>query len=292
MSDNEYLSRNSELAIIVGEGRARYSRAPYTVLFVSENGTSEKTFKTKKNARAILEHSGFVHCTGIILEEKKSILTGDDIVVIATFNSSNIKTANMIQIWIMVRKVSPVIAHSTGCDIAVCGNCPHRENGTCYVALFQGPRAVWQAYADGKYARFNGNFSVFSGRKVRFGAYGDPSLISPDIVFGIMESCAGWTGYTHQWSQGFASVFSKVFMASTDNPVQVKIANEQGWSTFMALPQSTTKKDMPFSCSICPAALSEKVHCLGCGKCNGSQSRLRNVVIPVHGKGEKAYSFA
>ena len=56
--------------------------------------------------------------------------------------SDNRKTGDMIQIWILVRSVSPTEAIRTGLDRLICGSCVHRgheENGrhgverTCYV---------------------------------------------------------------------------------------------------------------------------------------------------------------
>jgi len=79
----------------------------------------------------------------LVLWEGVSPITGQEIVVLATWWSSNAKTGNMIQISILVKDMSPVIANKNGCDESVCGNCIHRLNGTCYVAIFHGPRAAW-----------------------------------------------------------------------------------------------------------------------------------------------------
>jgi hypothetical protein len=103
-----------------------------------------------------------------------------DVVVIATLESENRKTGNMIQIWILCANVSPVEGVKTGLDSIVCGDCKHRGNGfsdrACYVNVGQGPNAVYRAFAKGSYPYLPKTryAEVFCGRTVRFGAYGDP----------------------------------------------------------------------------------------------------------------------
>src|SRR6516162_11175111 len=97
-------------------------------------------------------------------------------VVIATLETDNPKTGNMIQIWILPAEVSPTAAVKTGHDDIVCFDCKHRGDGngknrTCYVKVFQAPLAVWSAWKRGKYPELDMRDYrfVFAGRKVRFG---------------------------------------------------------------------------------------------------------------------------
>src|SRR5258708_7521810 len=103
---------------------------------------------------------------GFILHETK------DFVVIATTKSLNVKTGNMVQIWILNRDASPVASVFNGSDANVCFDCPHRgENGkgrTCYVNVAQGPNAVWRSYRNGNYPYLpiEQYPAVFSGRTI------------------------------------------------------------------------------------------------------------------------------
>jgi len=50
----------------------------------------------------------------------------DDIVSIATFNSSNPKTGDEVQTWIIYKHEPPHVAIDTGKDSIICGDCKHR----------------------------------------------------------------------------------------------------------------------------------------------------------------------
>ena len=57
---------------------------------------------------------------GFIFDQTK------DIVSIATFNSSNRKTGDEVQTWILFKHEPPHIAIDTGKDSIICGDCKHR----------------------------------------------------------------------------------------------------------------------------------------------------------------------
>jgi hypothetical protein len=288
MAHDEFFVKDNEIAIL----RANRIDKRYQTDFFLADGTSYHTYTKRKNgARNELARKGFGHVTGFVLERKRSVLTGQDIVIVVTMNSANKKTGNMAQIWILVVDKSPTQAHKSGCDESVCGDCQHRLNDTCYVTLHHGPGAVWRQFTFGKYPDFNGNFAVFRGRQVRFGAYGDPSLISKSIVEKICLFADSWTGYTHQWAKGFAQGLEKYFMASTDNPQEQVIANKNSWSTFMAIPEDFRIKDLLVKASFCPAGLDDSIHCIDCKKCNGASDRIRNKLIVAHGRKAHNYAF-
>ena len=195
-----------------------------------------------------------------------------DVVVIATgfaSGSANSKTADMIQIWLLNRHMNPVAARKVGADDTVCFDCPHR-NGTCYVNL--------------GYKHWAGDTSIFEGRKVRFGAYGDPVILSTDMIEEIANASSGWTGYTHQWRKHTA--YKQWLMASVDSEAEAREAQADGWRTFRITPTSQKFKNE----IVCPSSeeAGRKTTCDQCLLCNGSASKsTRNITIAAHGVGKK-----
>jgi hypothetical protein len=227
---------------------------------------------------------------GVVLWRGPSAIDGKEIVVLASFSSINGKTGPMVQITIVLVDISPTVAVKQNCDASICGDCPHRINRTCYVKVFHGPRSSWQAFANGRYATFNGDYTIFDGYKVRFGAYGDPALLPIDIVRNITEHCAGWTGYTHQWDN-VGSEYRMFFQASCDSLDDKERAKAMGWGTFTVTPMQYDVRTMG-KVTICPAALSDNIQCIDCGKCNGATKFAMQIVIPAHGRGAKKIQWA
>src|SRR4051812_20933218 len=82
--------------------------------------------------------------SGVVLYAGPSMLDGKPIVAIANRiedDSTNGKTGNMVQTWIMRSDMKPTDAVKSGEDSSVCGDCPHRpaNDGSCYVLTFQAP---------------------------------------------------------------------------------------------------------------------------------------------------------
>ena len=96
---------------------------------------------------------------GYILQRGVSPIDGKPFVVIMTMSTSNRKTGDMIQVWILRDDVNPVAAVATGDDITICGDCPHRKqsDGTrsCYVNVGQAPNSIWKAYKRGSYGKLS-----------------------------------------------------------------------------------------------------------------------------------------
>ena len=69
----------------------------------------------------------------MIIYQGPSLIDGKPIIAIATLNSRNGKTGEMIQTWIMRSDIEPHKAIKTGEDSSVCGDCPHRpeNDGSC-----------------------------------------------------------------------------------------------------------------------------------------------------------------
>jgi hypothetical protein len=200
--------------------------------------------------------------------------------------SDNRKTGDMIQIWILVRSVSPTEAIRTGLDRLICGNCMHRGHEvdgrfgverTCYVNPGQAPQGIWKAWRAGNYAPLR-SLEVFTGRKVRFGAYGDPTWIPLSLALAIAGASSGWTGYTHQWRKPSLQAWRKLLMASVDSIAELVIARSLGWSTFRVGSEASVGE------SLCA---SERVGtpCIDCLLCAGARGGLESVHIPPHGTG-------
>jgi len=129
------------------------------------------------------------------------LFENDRIIVIATGlarGSKNAKTGAMIQTWILYRGANPVQAIKTGADMHICGDCPlrgdHGKERACYVRVGNAPLAVWRAYFRGNYPKLELSqlADTFRGRFVRFGSYGEPTLIPLPIIREIASVARGW----------------------------------------------------------------------------------------------------
>ena len=138
---------------------------------------------------------------------------------------------------------------------------------------------------------------TLKGRKIRWGAYGDPAMISPSLVALLNEHAAGHTGYTHQWSQPWAQWCKGVFQASCDSFAQYLDASAHGWKTFAVV----AKGKQSFSGKLCPATADNKtdifieltvLECITCSLCDGASNDYMSLTIFVedaHGSGAYPY---
>lgn len=243
---------------------------------------------------------------GLVLYKGPSKLTGDNIVVILTLNSSNRKTGNMAQTWILNQDVSPVEALKTQQDKAVCGSCPLRQSigGACYVNVGQAPLSVWKSWRKGLYVDISGSlnseFSVSDAlsvllrhKKVRFGAYGDPAA-APTYIWSVLAKYArGYTGYTHQLNhKSFDHALLEFCMISIDTLPQVKKLDAIRETNFNLLKSRTFRvitKDAPLIHNeiLCPS--SEGMECRDCLLCDGAGEQP-NIAIEVHGRGSNKHN--
>ena len=98
---------------------------------------------------------------GFVVWEGESRLDGSPVVLIVTGfkrKSSNRKTGEMLQSYILRRDVDPLETIRLGLDGGICGECRHRSragggDGSCYVNVGQGPRAVYSCYERGGSSR-------------------------------------------------------------------------------------------------------------------------------------------
>lgn len=198
--------------------------------------------------------------------------------------SKNIKTGDMIQVWILRKDMDPVTANHTNKDRVICGDCPLRGNHgtgrTCYVTLAQAPLAIWKAWKAGNYPQLT-DYSVFSGRSIRFGAYGDPTFIPHDIVREICRFADSWTGYTHQWRNPAFRGYRQFLMASVEDGWGLDDAHRNGWRTFRVVSDAALHTDREIVC----VNESRGVKCSDCGLCAGVSAKAKSIAITVHGNG-------
>lgn len=241
---------------------------------------------------------------GMIIWEGASAIDGAPIRLIATglkSASSNEKTGDLIQTWIMRADMTPQAAVDSGADESICGACPHRGdivngknvNRSCYVTIFQAPRNIHQTAENGKYPRVTlaEARAIFAGRNVRLGAYGDPAAVPFDVWAEILAESARGTGYTHQW-QKCDTRFAQYCMASADSAQEAEQARAMGYRTFrVGTAAERMVKGVEF---LCPASKEAgfKTNCAACLACGGLSSPNRaSVFIPAHGAAGKVKAF-
>lgn len=229
---------------------------------------------------------------GYVVWEGPSPVTGEPIVCVVTgvdTPTTNRKTGDMLQVYILLRDTPPVQAVKDGADAGICGECPFRAGQGCYVNVGQGPRAVWQAYKDGKYPEMRGwEFALLytPGRKVRLGAYGDPGMLPVWLIADLVSMCDGYTGYTHMWStldHGYAAFL----MASTETDATYAWAKSRGWRAFHVVAPGADLPDGKFM-ECANTRDRNPLECADCLACGGLRefsvsSTAPDVWIDAHG---------
>lgn len=211
-----------------------------------------------------------------------------DIVAIATRNSTNRKTGRSVQIWLLDATMHPVESRRSGHDADnQCNGCPFASNNGCYVNA-NPLGAIWRAYQRGSYEYLQMGtrewYDFFSVPFVRFGAYGNPSHLPLEMVYDISRLATRITGYFHDWNSmpaGLAKSYGKFFMASCE-PENVEYARNLGLRTFTI---SNERIGNDIEC----LADSKGLTCAECGLCDGNRRRnsLPSVWINPHGYQKK-----
>jgi len=228
-----------------------------------------------------------------IAYEGPSLIDGQNIVVLVQTGSSNRKTGDMVQTYILHADIDPITASRTGQDSAICGNCPHRgeshdgdkgqaKNRTCYVTLAHGPLGKYKAYKRGAYERVQGHKAIAAlgfGRMVRLGTYGDPAAVPNYIWESLISRAQGHTAYTH----GAINPLPESIMTSADSKAQAQDAWNRGERTFRVM---ADKADLIASREVlCPASeeAGKRVTCEACKLCGGASVKGKSVAIVAHG---------
>tara|TARA_R110000803_G_scaffold191759_1_gene254455 strand:- start:682 stop:1392 length:711 start_codon:yes stop_codon:yes gene_type:complete len=115
---------------------------------------------------------------------------------------------------------------------------------------------------------------------VRFGTYGEPSLMPLSIIKSMTESASSWTGYTHQHDKEFAQGYKDYFMASTHTEEESDNRSADGWRSFIALDNGSDADAIS-----CPASAEAGFvsNCAKCSLCSGAKGKgKKNVKILLH----------
>ena len=229
---------------------------------------------------------------GYVIYRGPSAIDGSPIVAIvcALKKSRNVKTGHMVQTYILRADMHPLEAVRSGADVAICGSCVHRGDGTgkgrsCYVTLAHGPSHVWRSLLRGVYADASPDdvAEVVAGRMVRLGTYGDPAAVPVDVWQRLVAKAAGWTGYTHQW-RALGAGWARLVMASADTLADRFLARDLGFRTFRVGAEKTAGE------VVCPASkeAGKKAVCADCRACMGMAAKARaDIVIAPHGTGAR-----
>lgn len=227
---------------------------------------------------------------GVVVARGISPLDGKPYVAVLTFKSDNSKTGNMCQVFIIRPDLHPSEAIATGEDYSICGDCPHRRRWdatleryvrSCYVDVGKSVASVWRAFQRGSYPDYDPALHAryLRGRRIRWGSYGDPAILSEPVVRDLTAIADGHTGYTHQWRHDWAQWARGFFQASCDSFADYLDASDAGWRTFAVVPQGAT----PYSGKLCPAtAENSQAQCLTCRLCDGAK---QDIFVEAHGVG-------
>ena len=230
---------------------------------------------------------------GMILWQGASRIDGAPIVAIVvglSSDSTNSKTGAMLQTYILRADMEPTEAIKSGNDASICGDCPHRGDGTgkartCYVNVGQGALAVYRAFQRGKYPMATAEQSAAAGnaRVVRLGTYGDPAAVPVSVWETLTSRAVAHTGYTHAW-RGIGAGYAHLLMASADSLSDKVQAMAAGFRTFRVVMRGETARVAGEA--VCPASAEagKKLTCITCKACNGTATaRKSSIVIQAHG---------
>jgi hypothetical protein len=228
---------------------------------------------------------------GHIIYRGPSMLDGSPIVAVAIHGSTNAKTGDMLQTYILSDVESPTDAARTGRDTAVCGDCKHRpaNAGTCYVVLFRGPLMVWKTLQRGGYPAASDVSSIGRHRVVRLGTYGDPMAVPANVWQALVRNAVGHSGYTHQWANpaipaAQRKAITSLCMASADTEREAAQARAGGLRYFRI--RASTDAPLHAREFVCPASAEagKRKTCFECQACDGTtRAGQASPVIVVHG---------
>lgn len=174
-------------------------------------------------------------------------------------------------------------------DGAVCLDCPFAvSNGAklsaCYthkvmqysgfLSMLRSIKMEWDEIPTWSETLTEQAVKMSKDRYVRFGTYGEPSLLPLEMVSAMLKDAKSWTGYTHQWRK-IDHGYAKYFMASTHTSEEEYTASLIGYRSFVASPK-------PISQFIsCPASkeMGFISNCSKCGLCSGTMGKGKKSVI-------------
>ena len=235
---------------------------------------------------------------GVVLWRGLSPFDGAPIVAIATLKTSNRKTGDMVQVWILRDDLSPLASLHGNDNGSICGDCPlqgvfngERMTGrACYANVGQAPEQIHRSYLAGRYDDFERDVDeVFLiGRKIRLGAYGDPAMLPIDLVEYLATIGNGHTGYSHQLfrmaDKDLADQYARFLLVSCHNPAQHREAIKRGWRAFTVVHEKHAEQNrFPADAVECPN-YTHGVSCTDCQLCQGTSKTAKSVYVIGHGE--------
>jgi len=161
-----------------------------------------------------------------------------------------------------------------------CLDCPFsvgNGNGGCYTHKFQQYSGMLKMLRSIKIdaitpldkEKYRNIMDMSHDTFIRFGTYGEPSLLPMALVESMTLLSKSWTGYTHQWEKEWANDYGKFFMASTHDQKDTNAAKGIGYRSFIA-----TKLGSEIAVG-CPASkeMGFKSNCAKCGLCSGTEGK-------------------
>lgn len=252
--------------------------------------------------------------SGFVCFEGPSRLDGKPIVCIVTGVggksewSKNEKTGPMAQVWILRSDMSPIQAVNDGEDESICGKCILRgiirknpdgsssnKMRSCYVDIKNAPRAVYQAYVDGKYPPLTDDVR-WENQATRLGSYGDPAALPFKVCKDLVSRGNGkQTGYSHQHGDRRLQPMRKMLMASVHSKDEALKLQAKGWRTFRTMSAGDELMPNEFMCPASEEA-GKRLTCDECKACNGvglNETRINapSVAIYAHGSPSKMGSY-
>jgi hypothetical protein len=205
-----------------------------------------------------------------------------------TVKSKNPKTGEMAQVWILPDE--PVAIPDDKLQAKenrkiVCGDCKLLTTNSCYVNVAWAPTSIQNAIRNNAYPQLN--LDKLEGTSLRWGAYGEPSIIPFKLMTKINKLVRMFTGYTHQWHKKWAQPYKKFLMASCQSKSEKETANQKGWRSFRI---GSSVNDILEDEVLCPSSKEyelisgKRSPCIRCNLCCGTSARIKkNIFIVGHG---------
>jgi hypothetical protein len=172
---------------------------------------------------------------------------------------------------------------------AVCFDCPFRGYLKCYThkyeqysGILSSLRSISIEFKEKEIPSLEDVWDkvmkMSKDRYIRFGTYGEPSLIPIDMVSNMIDLSKSHTGYTHQWAK--KPEYHRFFMASTHSIGQSNMAMKLGYRSFIVTDEESKDAIQ------CPASkeMGYRSTCEKCGLCSGMRKGKKHVKILNHAK--------
>ena len=228
---------------------------------------------------------------------KTKNLLNQEVIVQVQIGSTNSKTGDGAQVWILPYEWIVVGKTAMDNDEASCLDCPHSKRGTkrCYVRKGMAEMGLKSKVNSLHTAFVNGRLNVLpiedlasnevkniQGKYVRLGAYGEPVLLGEANIIAITNAASSFTGYTHQWRNPAYQWAAKYLMASVETEGLMNVAHRMNWRTFRVMDKTQSPiKGIEISCPASKEA-GNLTTCNACGLCKGTTSKAKSISIILH----------